>query len=308
MKNKDKKIVANVLNKCLGYKKGELVLIITDDKLQEMGELFYQGALSLGIETILLKMKSRFIHGEEPPRLIAEALKKTDIALLVTEKSLSHTQARLVASRKFGVRIASLPGIDRKIFARSLLIDYNKLKKQSQKLAAILTKGKSVRVETDKGTKVNFSIAGRRGLTDDGLYTKRGAFGNLPAGEACIGPIEGTTKGKLIVDASFAGFGKIKKPIEIEIKKGKAEKISFAPLRNLLKPFGRKALNIAEFGLGLNPKAKVTGNVLEDEKCLNTAHIALGNNRFFGGKVDAPCHLDGVFYNPRVFVDGKRIL
>ena len=81
----------------------------------------------------------------------------------------------------------------------------------------------------------------------------------------------------------------------------------FAKIAALIKPLGRAALNIAEFGIGLNPKAKVTGNVLEDEKAKQTAHIAIGANISFGGKVSCPCHLDFVFFNPHIFIDGKQL-
>ena len=128
MRNKYREIVSTVINRCLGYKKGERLLIVTDDKLFSMGEIFYQGALYLGIDAVLLKIRTRNIHGEEPPNPVAEILKKVNLALLVTEKSLSHTHARRTASKKFGVRIASLPGITEEIFGRSLLIDYERLK------------------------------------------------------------------------------------------------------------------------------------------------------------------------------------
>ena len=71
---------------------------------------------------------------------------------------------------------------------------------------------------------------------------------------------------------------------------------------------GPAVYNIAEFGIGLNPRAKISGVTLEDEKALDTAHIALGDNRSFGGRVAAPCHLDGIFLNPSIFVDEKRII
>ena len=67
-------------------------------------------------------------------------------------------------------------------------------------------------------------------------------------------------------------------------------------------------MNIAEFSIGTNEKAKITGITLEDEKVLGTAHIALGNNKSYGGKVDVPLHLDGVFYSPTIFVDKKKIM
>ena len=70
----------------------------------------------------------------------------------------------------------------------------------------------------------------------------------------------------------------------------------------------KNAFNIAELGIGTNPKAIITGNILEDEKVLGTAHIAFGKNSSFGGKVDVPIHIDGVFNKPTIYVDKKLII
>ncbi|MCM8779406.1 MAG: aminopeptidase [Candidatus Omnitrophica bacterium] len=302
------RIVEKIVLQCLGYRKGERILIVTDDELKEIAEIFYQGIKNLGIEVLMLLIIPRKMHGEEPPPEVASALKSTDIALLVTAKSLSHTQARQIASQRYGVRIASLPGINRDIFRRSLDIDYEKLKKRTDDFSRMFNSGERVEVRTGKGTDLSFSIKGRKIFADNGLYIKRGAFGNLPAGEVCLAPREGTTQGILVIDASFAGLGKLKKPIQLRIKNGYVREISDLRLKRLLANLGKSALNIAEFGIGLNPRAKVSGNVLEDEKVIGTAHIALGNNLSFGGKVKAKCHLDGVFFKPLVWLDGKKII
>lgn len=302
------KIVATVIKKCLGYRKGERLLILTDDKLEALAEDFYSHTRQLGVEAFLIKMAPRTVHGEEPPQVIAQALKSVDLALLITDKSLSHTKARKVASKKYGVRIASLPGLTRDMLKRSILIDYNDLKSKVARLTTLLSQGKSVQLTTDRGTDLSFSIKGRCGFRDDGLYVKRGAFGNLPAGEASIAPLEGTANGRLIVDASVAPLGRLTRPMEIVIKDGYAQKISSKKFRDILNGSGKDAFNIAEFGIGLNPKAKVTGNVLEDEKAVGTAHIAFGDNESFGGRVSVPCHLDAVFFNPEVTIDGKKNL
>ena len=98
-----------------------------------------------------------------------------------------------------------------------------------------------------------------------------------------------------------------KKPIEIIIENGYAKHIPVSRMRPLLKSYGRRVLNVAEFGIGLNPRAKVTGNILEDEKAKGTSHIAFGNNRSFGGRVEVPSHLDFVFFQPRIMVDGVKL-
>lgn len=303
----NKKIVRTVIQKCLGVKSGESFLIVCDDVLYPLAYDFYKRAKSFRVRALLVTMPPLKMHGEEPPPAVAEALKICDTALLMTSKSLSHTRARKRACKRYGTRIASLPGITEDIFRRSITINYDELNRNLLRMANYLSKGKRVEVYTDKGTHIMMSIEGRKGFSDNGLYVKRGAFGNLPAGEACLAPVEGTTNGRLIVDGSALWVGKIKTPREMIIKNGYIQNMPFLPIRSRIKSFGRCASNIAEFGIGLNPKAKVTGNILEDEKSRGTAHIGIGNNISFGGKVNCPCHLDFVFLNPVIFIDGKRV-
>ncbi|MBN3037977.1 MAG: aminopeptidase [Candidatus Omnitrophica bacterium] len=303
----DSGTIKTIALECFGLKKSEHVLIVCDDKLSDLARDFYEVIKNLSAECVLMQMPPRKMHGVEPPGEIACALKKADIAILLTNMSLSHTRARKEACAKYGTRMASLPGITKEILKRSIKLDYSALNRKANKIAKALTKGKGVQIYTDKGTSLKLSIRGRRGYVDNGLYVKAGAFGNLPAGEACIAPCEGTTNGTLVVDASAAIAGKVKRPVKIKIKNGFIQNMPLPKIKALIKPLGKPALNIAELGIGLNPKAKVTGNILEDEKAKNTAHLAIGANISFGGKVSCPCHLDFVFFNPRIFIDGKRL-
>lgn len=299
-----KEIVRTIVKRCLGYEKGEHLLIVCDDKLHVLAYKFYTATKSLNIESILMQISPRKMHGQEPPDAIASALKEADLAVLLTSMSLSHAKARKEASSKFGTRIASLPGATEEMLKRSIRINYSSLYKKVARLTRLLTKGKKVEIYTDKGTHLVMSIKGRKGFPDNGLYVKRGAFGNLPAGEACIGPCEGTTNGRLVVDGSMPLVGRLKRPIEIIIKNGYAQNIPLPKMKPLVRSLGKCVLNVAELGIGLNPKAKVTGRVLEDEKAIGTAHIALGNNKSFGGRVSCPCHLDFVFFDPVIIIDG----
>ena len=301
-----KEIAKLIIKRCFGYRKGERILIVCDDKLEKLAHSFYATAKSQGIESVLLKMLPRDLHGQEPPQEVAAALKAADIALLLTSMSLSHTQARKQATAS-GTRMASLPGITPAIFKRSINLNYSSLKKRVNKVVKQLSKGNRLEVYTNKGTHLVMSIRGRSGFPDHGVYTKPGAFGNLPAGEACIAPCEGTTNGCLVVDASAPLVGRIKQAKKLTIKNGFVQNMPFRKIASSIKQLGRSALNIAEFGIGLNPKAKVTGNILEDEKTKQTGHLAIGTNISFGGKVSCPCHLDFVFLNPIVIIDGKRI-
>ena len=55
----------------------------------------------------------------------------------------------------------------------------------------------------------------------------------------------------------------------------------------------------------MNPKAKIIGAMIIDDKTLGTAHIGIGSNYWFGGNIYAIIHLDQVFRNPKIYLDGK---
>jgi leucyl aminopeptidase (aminopeptidase T) len=296
---------------CMGAKKKESVLVITDELKREIGLSLYENALRLGHEALLVEMKSREINGEEPPSYVADLMKKFDVVLCPTAKSLTHTDARRSASAK-GVRVATFPGITKEVMVRGMNADYKKIAALTLKLKKRLEKTKIVRVTTAKGTDITMPIANRKIIPSKGLFHKKGEGGNLPTGEAYVAPIEGKTEGVFVSDGSFAGVGILKNVIRVKVEKGLATEISGGKeaekLWKMISKFGDKGRNIAEFGIGTNDKAKLSGMLLEDEKVLGTVHIALGDNKTMGGKVHVPIHLDGVIKQPNVYFDNKLIM
>ena len=71
------------------------------------------------------------------------------------------------------------------------------------------------------------------------------------------------------------------------------------------RPAGR---NLAELGIGTNDRATLTGNILEDEKILGTAHVAFGASAGIGGTVTVPIHLDVVVLEPSLTIGGTPVL
>lgn len=300
-----------VLAGCLGVKAREKVLVVVDEPLRSIGEALYAQARELETEAVLLEMLPRRSNGEEPPAMVAQAMLVADAVVLATSKSLSHTKARKEANNR-GARVASMPGITEEAMARTLQGVDEGLKARARRYAELLTEAGEVRLTTPAGTDLTFSIAGRPATADGGDLSAPGAFGNLPAGEAFVAPVEGTAQGLLVIDGSMAGIGLVSEPIRLEVEKGLAVRITGGPeaakLEELIAPFGEKARNIAELGIGLNEFARITGLVLEDEKALGTVHIALGDNSTFGGVVEVPSHLDGVLLEPTLWLDGRKII
>ena len=297
---------------CMGVKKYENILVITDEQKKEIGYALYSNAQSLGYQALYVEMKSGKVNGEEPPEAIADLMQKYDVVFCPTAKSLTHTNARRAASAK-GVRVATFPGITKDVMIRGMNADYNRISKLSIKLKEILEKGSHVRVTTKLGTDISFSIKGRKSYASKGLFHAKGESGNLPTGETFLAPVEGTSNGIFIVDGSMAGLGLIKNVnISITVKDGYATEIKGGTvakkLVKMLDQVGNEARNIAEFGIGTNDSAKLSGILLEDEKVMGTVHIALGNNVSMGGSVNVPLHLDGVIKKPTVYLDGKILM
>ena len=300
------------ISDCMGAKKNERVLVITDENKREIGYSLFENAKRLGHQSLLVEMKAGKINGEEPLESVAELMKKFDVVFVPTTKSITHTDARRNASAK-GVRVATFPGITKEIMIRGMNADYNAISKRSIKLKKILEKGKQIKVTAPAGTDITFDIAGRTAIASKGLFQKKGESGNLPTGETFLAPVEGTANGVFVADGSFAGLGLMKNTkIKVEVKNGFATKITGGKpaqkLNAMLDEVGRRARNIAEFGIGTNDSAKLSGVLLEDEKVMGTVHIALGNNVTMGGTFNVPIHVDGVIKKPTVWMDGKLLM
>jgi len=307
-----KKAAQIALIDCMNVKKGERVLIITDEPARKIGYALWEEAKELGAQAILTEIMTPKSNGEEPPEPIAELMKLVDVILIPTSKSLSHTNSRREAS-KAGVRIATLPGITEDMMTRTLNADYKEIAKKSDILADIISKASNIRITTEKGTDINLAVETRDGHSDTGLNYNPGDFSNLPAGEAYVAPMEGISEGVIVFDGSMAGVGILKNEvINVKVEKGYATDITGGAgaerLYSIMEPFGKLAFNLAELGIGTHDKALITGEVLEDEKVIGTVHIAFGDNKSMGGTVRVASHLDGVIMEPTVNVDGKTIM
>jgi aminopeptidase len=296
-----------IIRDCLGIKHGEKVVIITDDYCRSIGYTLWY-ALEEITDPILITIKRRHIHGEEPPQLVADVLRNCDVFIMPTWYSLTHTHAR-IAANKNGARGATMPGITVDVMARALNVDHRRITVVTKKLAILLSKAKKALITTERGTHLELHLAKRRGYIDTGIIKKPKEFSNLPAGEAYIAPQEYKSKGIIVVDGSFAPVGLLKNPVVLEINNGCLVKINGnRTLSTIFKNYGKRERILGELGIGTNPRAKITGNVLEDEKVLGSVHVAFGNNVGFGGNNTAKIHLDGVIKKPSVSLDGKLII
>ncbi len=296
---------------CLGLKAGERVLVVTDEPLRHIGYAIRDATRDFGNEVLLVEIVPRKTNGEEPPAEVAALMGMVDVVLCPTSKSLTHTDARRAASAT-GARIATLPGVTEEVMVRCMNADYHQIAERTDRLCRLLEATESVRVTAAAGTDIMLPIKGRQAHASSGLFTNRGQWGNLPTGEAYLAPLEGQSQGVVVVDGSMASVGMVRQPIRITVRDGLATDIEggeeAARLRALLEPHGQDGRNVAEFGIGTNDRAILTGIILEDEKVMGTIHIAFGDNKSMGGTVRVASHLDGLVTRPTVWFDDRKIM
>ncbi len=336
LKESIRQSVVGMFKTNMGLKSGETVLVVTDypekDHWKTMDSALLEDVIS---RTLLARIvydiaveefkdnKVDFLvypltgrHGAEPPSYVGEEMSKYNVVVAITSYSLSHTNAREKAT-KSGARLASMPGFTVDMFLPEgpMSADYNWISSFSRKLAEYLQGTKKIRVVTDYGTDIEFSVEGRRFNVDDGIYDKPGSWGNLPAGEVFTAPVEGTANGRIVVLKGW--YPRLEEDMTLTVKDGLVvsiegggkigdyfrETLGLEP--RMEDEIHRARRNIAEFGIGTNPKAKKPDNVLEAEKILGTIHIAIGDNSHFGGRVEADLHEDFIIPEPTVYADGK---
>jgi aminopeptidase len=234
--------------------------------------------------------------------LIKSRAEAVGVVIALSNYSTTHTRFRDFLTRICGCRYSSMPLFDVSMFEKSMHVDWKALAKRTKALEKTVNQARLIEIATQNGSHLRLSKEGRKALSDTGILTKKGAFGNLPAGEVFLAPLEGMAEGKLVLE--WAPMRELSEPITLTIEKGEVVDIAgsepFADsLRSkLAEKEGNR--NIAELGIGTNPRARRPDNILESEKILGTIHIALGDNSSFGVKVKTPFHQDFVFFKPTV--------
>jgi hypothetical protein len=213
--------------------------------------------------------------------------------------------------------------------------DYKRIAAESEKMLKKLRNTISIHITAPGGTDIEVEVGRQVKFDTDcvivppNVYGKPGKFGNLPVGEVWSQkgeiirvlnkksgkeefqhyPVKQGANGVLVCDVTAGGYaGKIdpKKPITVQFKDGvltdfNCEDHALDCVREDIlvsqETYGLPTV-LEEVGIGLNEKARVTGNMLEDEKIRGTCHLAPGNVR---------CHVDMLINKPTIticYLDG----
>lgn len=264
------------------------------------GETIVDLLIREGLLARLLAKQATAAEVEQARKIVTDRRHDVaDVIIALSNNSTSHTRFRALANAAGG-RFASLPHFDPAMFFTSMQVDWPRLAVRTGRLAEAINAAVEIMVETPNGTRMTFGKGERVAKGDDGMLTEPGSFGNLPAGEVYLAPLEGSSEGVMVLE--YAPTRALASPLELVVRQGRVVEIrGDEPHRATLeRKFAESELNrnIAELGIGTNDRASRPDNILEAEKILGTIHIALGDNSGFGGTVQTPFHEDYVFYRP----------
>lgn len=302
-----------VVNMCMGVRPEERVLILTDAGIPfSVSRALYEAALEANAVPVVLFTKPSAHPGGDPDEFACSLMQKSDVILSPTSSTIFHCPAAKKA-RQNGARIGTLTEIDEDVFSQGAIeADFLSHLPTVEKVTEFYTKGRTIHYRTPAGTDISASIEGRGAVANSSICHNAGEGQGILDIEVYIAPVEGSANGRLVIDASCSTIGKIDEPVFLTFEDGFVTRIDGGKeaekLKNTLSNAGTKtAYALAEMAVGLNPNARVTGKVIEDEGRYGTCHCAVGANLNFGGANAAPIHVDMVQWHPTITIDGRTV-
>ena len=241
-------------------------------------------------------MAERATDGTEPPRPVAAAMAACRRVHRADQPSRSATRAR--ASRhRAGARGATMPGVTEEMLARVMS------GRHGRDGGAVQGRGRAAH----RGTRGADHLSARhrprrldarraeRGSPTTASSASRARSGTCHAARGSSRRRTARARWSSSSDRPARDHRGRRQRSSVEDGKLVAADGGLGPaFIELLRAHGETGTNLAELGVGTNERARLTGNVLEDEKILGTVHVAFGASAGIGGTVSVPVHLDCV--------------
>jgi len=218
-----------------------------------------------------------------------EILGGSTLVIAMTEFSASAPLS-LVAMEHEDFRAASMPGAETRMEETSLAADYSQVAKRCRAIADVMHGAVLLDVVFSTGHRCWFDLRHRSEDVDDGSlhrFKTGDRLINLPSGETFIVPYEGEfeevpswTAGTIpVVEGDEMVLFHLVANTVVAVEGG-------GPVAEKYAAFFDEdpaRANVAEVAFGVNDRAEVTGNTLEDEKA--GFHWAFGRSDHIGGVV-----------------------
>lgn len=307
---------------------GESIAITCDtESSMEVVDATAQAAVILGAKPLVLKIAAPRDCGKAgdidmPMDALVGGIKNCDAWVEYNNKWIfySETYDRIIADPENRPRYMNLCGVNPELVVRNIgRVDNAMLNEFIMAIEAYSKAGKHFHITTPAGTDVEFDNApGREYSTADG-YVRKGQIAMFP-GQISWAPAFESVNGIIVVDGTISPpLGAVKNPIKFTIEKGYITKIEgdgtdATEYAAWLKSFHDPNMYLtAHLSYGFGPNAKLSGDIVEDERVWGSTEWGFGNVgpqlvSDIPGGIPAASHSDGICLNSSVWLDGVQIL
>jgi 2,5-dihydroxypyridine 5,6-dioxygenase len=304
-------------------RQGETVVVTTDSE----GDLDF--ALSVERAVKEVRAKSLIVRNWAPPHvgraaepyLPVEVLKSvvslSDVWIELNAKWLLYSSIYEEALRAGRTRYVCLVGMSQDMAVRCIgRVDVETLLEFQKILQRLTSNARSMHYTTPRGTDVVFENDPRRPVISEGDVKGPGEY--MLIGQVDWAPIEETIEGTIVFDGSVnppTQLGLLANPIKLKVKAGRVVDVlggyEAKVYSDWLRSLGDQNMYcLAHVSYGCNPGARLTGNVLEDERVWGCLEWGLGNQSegFKAKNIVAVSHSDGITLNPTLYADGQLVI
>jgi len=194
-------------------------------------------------------------------------------------------------------------------------VDLPTLEEYQNRLTAMTRAARHVRMTTPAGGDVEFDNDPKRPVGSDVGYADTPGS-HMLGGQIGWSPVFESINGTIVFDGSIVPpVGLVKEPVKLHVREGKVVKIEGGEDARVfeawLKSFNDPNMfRLAHVCYGCNPGAKLTGDIVEDERvwgCTEWGLGYVGQMLTAGEPIPAASHTDGICLNTSVWLDGKQI-
>jgi len=309
----------------MAVKRGEHVLILTDRETIEVGEAIRDAAEEASGSNVKLLIMEDYTDrpARELPKPVLGMIPWADVTFYAARSKPGELAIRepFIRTAVRYARHAHMPNITRELMETGMCADYLKISDLTNKLEAVVKGRRKAKVTNNVGSDLDAEFnSSWKWKVSDGLYHKKGMWGNLPEGEIYTAAYR--ANGTMIIDELGDWFSPkygvlTKTPVTLTVKDSRVD-LSSVKCGNeqLRKEFieylstDPNSNRLGEFAIGTNIfLERLTGNLLQDEK-FPSVHCAFGNPfpDETGADWKSTTHVDGIMLKCSIWMDGKQIM
>jgi leucyl aminopeptidase (aminopeptidase T) len=307
-----------------GLKPGETFIITADTESDErVVDATARAAFACGAKPMVIWWGSPLGVGKAadpmlPLEALTAVLKEADAWVEFNNKWLLYsTPFDIAMSENKRLRYLCLVGMDVDMMIRVLgRVNYKVLKEFEETITEMTHRAKHVRMTTPAGEDLEFDMDPNRPIScETGFADTPGP--HMMAGQIGWAPVFESINGTIVFDGSLVPpfLGVLKQPVRLIVERGEIVRIEggkeAAEFEIWLKSFRHPQMRkLAHVCYGFNPGARLTGNILEDERVWGGTEWGIGQvgpMYIPPDGIKSPSHCDGICLNTSVWLDDQQI-